>query len=1503
MKQKPIKLVTATLCLLVVLFVQPIVVGAQTGQRSVGTKPIKEMSESIEKAKALSALRSAEGYDFNVPTVEYIKYHENRSHQIMFRLLASASASAEKVYLRLRLKNPTLRDQLRLAIKLNEATEKLLEIDLNGMVWIDPEDCLQDSMGQYVFLNFYSSSIQSFEYELNAFASKDTEGEALASTTSKFVVVQELPRITATSRIGGDINTDIPLKIQITPGSFGAMRAKLRINVSGVNLQFFSITGDGLKKEDDSMPGWWTYDIANLNEANQYVFTVRSTEACTGTFDTRLSDENFNDFDWIHKNQIVIPTIYNEAEIEGLKALATANPSSADLRDFIAKELWKEDRDPNGNYKIGVSWDTQTPSNIESLTIRDQREAVTKLDLTPFSQLKSLNITECFLEKLDISSLSMLQILSVYGTPLLFTDVTFPDKLPDNLRCNGSSTIMVGTPIDNYTSSAPIGTEIDLSPQAEVRGVNTIYTWHEGRIGDGKEVSMPTAEGQPGKFIFNGEPGKYYYCEMSNPTFRNWTIRTVDIKVLRTNVTYSEQDVAAIKKIATDNPDNKKLKEYISTEGWKIENWDSRLDIIRTNWNYDSSPVRLTHLRIEPMWGQDERIDSLFKLDVTKFTELRHLECISANGITELDLSKNTKLEVVRVYSEELKSLDVSKSPNLVELFFSDRYPEFMGNINTGSKMNILTNLVFTGCSKLTKFELKGSPIARLDLTKTTLLEHLFIQNCNQLTTIDGFDSLSKLQALGLMYTGEALKKYATKIPASVVYLYFYGSDYPAPDAAVLNRLEEYGVPNNLETLDMQLMPKLRNLSLWDSNTTFSKIKNPKDINSVSYDGQSIMPVYGSLDDGRLFQNGDTIDLSSEAVIAGRSTTFIWVNQKYGTEEKEAIKQVPNRPGVFTIDSKDDQYGGYTCLMGNPLFTREITINRFSGWRVRTSYIHVQTDIEETFDERDVNTLATIVKNSSNVALNEWFGSGAWRKNGGTDNDDIYIKWNDNNPKRITFLCLDNMGSGLAKSLDVSGLNMLSTFECVNNDVVELKLPANLTSLDVSENRNLAKCDLSKNGKLVYLYCNYTPMPAISFSNFPALKHYGVPMNVKTLDLATSQLEVLHTEGSPLKFSDISNPYQLTELSDVTSQFAIGDIRGIASTLGKTIDYSAEMKVGETASAIIWKVFSFGKEPSILSNTEGTCQIAGDEFAPGDTIQAVITNSLFPLWRLSFKTIVYSCAGDANLDKDVNVRDVTATVSYSIKDKPNMINPFGFLEADVNEDDQINVADVVSIVNLIQNRPVAKSNALRADYTPTVKLGTDEKGYLYMDAPVAIAGIQFAFTGVKNTLSLVGKAAQMAQASAIDGDTLRILAYGSNGQTIPAGKTLLMQLPKDARLVSAAFSDANGRSLKSDQRDVVTSNETIDIASSVVTIHNYPNPFEGITTFAYTLAENAEQASIQIFSANGLLVQTLNGLPADEGKNTYTCTIQLSAGVYYYRLLLKGQGNTRISKSNQFIIK
>ena len=285
---------------------------------------------------------------------------------------------------------------------------------------------------------------------------------------------------------------------------------------------------------------------------------------------------------------------------------------------------------------------------------------------------------------------------------------------------------------------------------------------------------------------------------------------------------------------------------------------------------------------------------------------------------------------------------------------------------------------------------------------------------------------------------------------------------------------------------------------------------------------------------------------------------------------------------------------------------------------------------------------------------------------------------------------------------------------------------------------------------------------------------------------------------------------------------------------------------------------------------------------------------------MMFQTRVYTCDGDANLDKLVNVADVTATVSYLLYDQENMIDNFGWDEAEVNYDGYLDVSDVIGIVNIIQGKPVTKASELRDAYQPTVLLELDDKGFLSMTSQVPVAGIQLEFTGATKEIPLLSDAAHLVQASTLNGDTLRTLGYSMDGKTIPAGKTVIMQLPAGVKLLKAVFSDAEANSLKAEGDIVPTGIESIQTADQIEAVLNYPNPFSGSTTFSYNLKEQAQSVAIQIFSTSGALVETIEGLPASVGTNRYTTSVQLPGGIYYYRLLLDGK---KASEANTMMIK
>lgn len=623
------------------------------------------------------------------------------------------------------------------------------------------------------------------------------------------------------------------------------------------------------------------------------------------------------------------------------------------------------------------------------------------------------------------------------------------------------------------------------------------------------------------------------------------------------------------------------------------------------------------------------------------------------------------------------------------------------------------------------------------------------------------------------------------------------------------------------------------------------------------------------------------------------------------------------------VDSKEEKYGDYYCKLMNPKFCRITEINVRDGWQIETSRIHVETTVPQVFAESDVATLARIVDASNNKELSEWWSSGAWQTN--ENSQYAQVIWNDENPRRLVKLYMYQMGNSFTKEVDLSALDKLQELSLYGNRVEKLTLPKNSTVLsslmlagntplstlivsmypaleylDVS-NTGLKACDVSNNKNLRGLFLSWTEIKPIE-ETCPEiaalLQTYGVPKTTTSIDLDRfPALKALHTSGSALEFSGVQNPRQL-ESAEGDVLLAVGKARlGGFSLYGEKIDLSAQATVAGTVSDYIWAVNN-----DTIDFKDNQYTIA-EELMPNDLVVVSVTNPLFPGWRIRYVTTVYTCDGDANLDKSVNVQDVTATVSYILEDKDNMIPNFGFAEADVNYNNNVEIADVIGIVNLIHGKPVTKAGALRSESEVPVQMELDADNFLTMNSQVPVAGIYLELVGVIDEIPLLGDAAKFLQASSLNGDTLRVIGYSLDGRTIPSGKSRILRMPAGVTLVGASFSDAKANSLRSGGDAIVTSNAPIEAISQLAAVSNYPNPFRGSTTFRYQLTEAAKSVTIHVFSANGALAVVLNGLPGEVGDNQYSAALTLPAGVYYYRLTAKTGHGVKASNTNIFICK
>ena len=66
----------------------------------------------------------------------------------------------------------------------------------------------------------------------------------------------------------------------------------------------------------------------------------------------------------------------------------------------------------------------------------------------------------------------------------------------------------------------------------------------------------------------------------------------------------------------------------------------------------------------------------------------------------------------------------------------------------------------------------------------------------------------------------------------------------------------------------------------------------------------------------------------------------------------------------------------------------------------------------------------------------------------------------------------------------------------------------------------------------------------------------------------------------------------------------------------------------------------------------------------------------------------------------------------------------------------------------------------------------DADNFLTMNSQVPVAGIYLELVGAIDEIPLLGDAAKFLQASSLNGDTLRVIAYSLDGRTIPSGKSV-----------------------------------------------------------------------------------------------------------------------------------
>ena len=219
-----------------------------------------------------------------------------------------------------------------------------------------------------------------------------------------------------------------------------------------------------------------------------------------------------------------------------------------------------------------------------------------------------------------------------------------------------------------------------------------------------------------------------------------------------------------------------------------------------------------------------------------------------------------------------------------------------------------------------------------------------------------------------------------------------------------------------------------------------------------------------------------------------------------------------------------------------------------------------------------------------------------------------------------------------------------------------------------------------------------------------------------------------------------------------------------------------------------------GKADTICINKEivdiETTVFTDYDVIPGTTyyyLYRVLSTGLkeYDVSNVVSATPLTATRGDANGSGDVDVSDVITTVNYAAGMDP---KPFIFEAADMNTDENIDILDVIGIIQGILNPSLLTASATEATATFTIEDGT-----LYVESPVALAGVQ---------IQLATRTGQeITVASDLDGfehtstwlsnNDYRFLAYNMNGKTLSVGKHALLYIG-DSEINSICLGDVKG---------------------------------------------------------------------------------------------------------------
>lgn len=336
--------------------------------------------------------------------------------------------------------------------------------------------------------------------------------------------------------------------------------------------------------------------------------------------------------------------------------------------------------------------------------------------------------------------------------------------------------------------------------------------------------------------------------------------------------------LSAAGKVSVDWGNGEKVEQEAAAA---YDGWDNALEFTGTpsgevkiygeNINYLQSFTKYTD-------GATVITGGITAIDLSNATTITELD-LHQNNLTTVDLSKLTALTSLNIGVNDFTTIDLSANTELTKI-----------DLSNGKNNGVLESVDLTKNTKLTNIVLSGNKLTSLDLSKNAVAKTITVLN-NQLTSVT------------------------------------FGENTAAKHTINLGG-------NKLATLDLTQFTTFDGTYLRVRDNDLTEIKLPGKINQLWADGNAftLAQLYALKDQAKtltyattftkpqaqapyaIAENikvGETIDLSSQALLGETATEFAWINK---TDTLKAGTDYTVENGVFTfLTAQDSVY----CVMTN----------------------------------------------------------------------------------------------------------------------------------------------------------------------------------------------------------------------------------------------------------------------------------------------------------------------------------------------------------------------------------------------------------------------------------------------------------------------------------------------------------------------------------------------------------------------------------------------------------